>query len=130
MFIVFFKKSKTNQVFSFEQALLLFQKMFEYYSFHFYSFVYEYEKSWIKFVDWENSFQQYIAGQCTGVDQFIAWYDVVFYSGRWLIVLCFVGCRVTDDSFVQFIEALKENTTLTAIDLSGTFKLFYVFRYY
>ena len=30
-----------------------------------------------------------------------------------------------DDSFLQFIEALKVNTSLTGIDLSGTFKLFH-----
>jgi len=37
---------------------------------------------------------------------------------------------VADDRFVQFIEALKVNTTLTEIDFGGTFKLFYVFRYH
>ena len=37
---------------------------------------------------------------------------------------------MTDDSFVQFIEVLKVNTTFTAIDLSGTFKVFHVFCYY
>jgi len=43
----------------------------------------------------------------------------------------FVDYRVTDDNrFVQLIEALKVNTTLTEIDLECTFKLFYVFRYY
>jgi len=31
---------------------------------------------------------------------------------------------VTDDSFVQFIEALKVNTTLTEIGLGGTFTLY------
>jgi len=45
-------------------------------------------------------------------------------SRRWLS--WFVGCGVTDDSFVQFIDALKVNTTLTAINLGGTFKLFHV----
>ena len=42
-------------------------------------------------------------------------------------MLWFVGCGVTDDSFVQLTEALKVNTTLTDIDLSGTFELFHVF---
>jgi len=37
---------------------------------------------------------------------------------------------VTDDCIVQFIEALKVNTTLTEIDLSGTFKLFHAFRFH
>ena len=37
---------------------------------------------------------------------------------------------MADDSFVQFIEALKVNTTLIKIDLGGTFKLFHVFRYH
>ena len=45
-------------------------------------------------------------------------------------MLWFVDYRATDNSFVQFIEALKVNTTLTAIDLRGAFKLFYVFRDY
>ena len=36
---------------------------------------------------------------------------------------------MTDDTFVQLIEALKVNTTLTEINLDGTFKLFHVFRY-
>ena len=37
---------------------------------------------------------------------------------------------MNDDSFVQFIEALKVNTTLSDIYLHGTFKLFRVCRYY
>ena len=41
-----------------------------------------------------------------------------------------VGCRVSDDGFVQFIEALKVNTTLGEIYLGGTFKLFYGCRYH
>jgi len=41
-----------------------------------------------------------------------------------------LDCSVTDDRFVQFIEALKVNATLTEIRLGGTFKLFHVFRYY
>jgi len=39
----------------------------------------------------------------------------------------FIGCRVSDVSFVQFIEALKVNTTLIEIYLGGTFKLFHMF---
>ena len=42
----------------------------------------------------------------------------------------FVDCSVTENSVVQFIEALKVNTTLTEIDLCSTFKLFHVFRYH
>ena len=42
----------------------------------------------------------------------------------------FAGCRVTDNGFVQLIEALKVNTTLIKIDLSSTFlKFCHVFRY-
>ena len=37
---------------------------------------------------------------------------------------------MTDDTFLLFMEALKVNTTLTVINLGGTFKLFHVFRYY
>jgi len=44
--------------------------------------------------------------------------------------LWFAGCLVTDERFVQFIEALKANTTLTELDMSGTSKLFHVFRYH
>jgi len=40
-----------------------------------------------------------------------------------VIVRWFAGCRVTDNKFVQLIEALKVNTTSTKIDLGGTFKL-------
>ena len=43
--------------------------------------------------------------------------------------LACVDCRATDDSFAQFIEALKVNTTLTYVDLGGTFKLCRVFCY-
>ena len=37
---------------------------------------------------------------------------------------------MSDDGFVQFIEALKVNTTLGEICLGGIFKLFYECRYH
>ena len=40
--------------------------------------------------------------------------------------LSLVECSVTDDRFIQFIEALKVNTTLTKLKLGGTFNLCHV----
>jgi len=52
---------------------------------------------------------------------------LLFFKSEFLLQFVFpshgllreYGCSVTDNSFVQFIEALKVNTTLTDVYLNG-----------
>ena len=93
---------------------------------------YEYAKTCFKFVDWENTFQRHVAGQCIELVSFIVpkWCDMCLYSILWLIRVWFLDCHASDDSFARFIDALKVNTTLIEIRLCGTLNCFICLCYH